>query len=125
MAMRVLDMSPPTVSLDDATVRALDRAREVRAGAHTARKDVSAMLSQLYDIAGRMLDELEMADLPLEKRLTLAEKAGRLLPILDKAERRARMLAVGKAPEEMTDGELLRALKKSGVFKRLAKKGGA
>lgn len=83
----------------------------------TARRSVADMLSQLYDIAGGMLDELNETDAPLNKRLTMAKDVAKLLPLLDRAERKAKAYHKGKAVEDMTDGELAKAYREIRVLR--------
>lgn len=106
-------MKKPQIIMAPTTSMALERIKASQgAQGKTSRgqkRSVADMLSQLYEIAGGMLEELNLADEPLNKRLAMAKDVAKLLPLLDRAERRSKSYHRNKAVEDMTDGELTKA----------------
>lgn len=106
-------MKKPQILMAPQASMALER---IKASQHVVRpkerkRSVADMLSQLYEIAGGMLEELNMADEPLNKRLAMAKDVAKLLPLLDRAERKSKSYHRNKAVEDMTDSELTKAYK--------------
>lgn len=72
---------------------------------------VADMLGKLHELCACLLHELDITDQPIAKRIAMAKDVAKLLPLLAKAERNV-VKAVGrKDVEDMTDGELRKALK--------------
>lgn len=104
-------MKKPQIIMAPTASMALERIKASQGAARPTshKRSVADMLSQLYEIAGGMLEELNIAEEPLNKRLAMAKDVAKLLPLLDRAERRSKSYHRNKAVEDMTDGELTKA----------------
>lgn len=105
-----MEVVKPTVIIDAQTNASLAKLSRNNTGAEPI-LDLSAagMLSQLHRLAGMLLQEVEISDKPVEKRLAMAKDLAKLLPLLAVAERKVHKGWRNKDVEDMTDRELRHA----------------
>lgn len=102
----------PQIVLSQAASASLNRIVDGKASAQPmAGASVADMLSHLHAVAAQLLSEMATADEPIAKRIAMAKDVAKLLPLLAKAERNVHKGWRNKDVEDMTDGELRRALK--------------
>lgn len=103
----------PTIIMSVDANRSLQRVVKHAQGEASVKKDtsVAAMLSQLHEIAGMLIEEVATTDAPAATRLAMARDMAKLIPLLAKAEKSVHKRVNNKDIEDMTDQELRRALK--------------
>lgn len=100
--MKIVKAQAPAIVVTEQVTQSLTRATRPSLRSHS----VAEMLSTLNAQAGMLIEELARAEEPLAKRISMAKDVAKLLPLLDRAERRCSPTVRGKAVEDMTDQEL-------------------
>ena len=75
------------------------------------RKTYTDRLASLQAMADRLAEEIEVADADVGKRLTWLREYAKILPLLERAERRHSVQIDKRSVEDMTDAELRKAVK--------------
>ena len=99
----------PQVTVDASATQSLERAKVAQVIEPQA--NVADMLGTLHAQAALILRELALAEEPLAKRIAMAKDVAKLLPLLDRAERRCGGRIKDKNVDDMSDKELRLAYK--------------
>lgn len=112
-------MSKPPILMSAQATHSLARLTTATQGEASGKKDtsVAAMLNQLQDVAGMLMQEITVADIAPAKRLAMAKDMAKLIPLLALAERKVHKTWKGKDVEDMTDRELQQARKALKIVK--------
>lgn len=75
------------------------------------RKTYTDRLADLQKMADQLADEIQVADADVGKRLTWLREYAKILPLLERAERRHTVQIDKRGVDDMTDAELRKAVK--------------
>jgi hypothetical protein len=76
-----------------------------------ARKTYTDRLAELQRMADTLAEEIQVADADVGKRLTWLREYAKILPLLERAERRHQIVIDKRSVDDMTDAELRKAVK--------------
>jgi len=93
------------------SLQRIKSARPTAGSVGNDRASVADMLAKLHELCATLLHELDITDAPITKRIAMAKDVAKLLPLLARAERNVVKQVNRKDVEDMTDGELRRALR--------------
>lgn len=103
---RVVNMSPHA----QIQVAALKRRAEPSTTSNV-RKTYTDRLSDLQGMADQLAEEIQVADADIGKRLGWIREYAKILPLLERAERRHTIQIDKRGVDDMTDAELRKAVK--------------